>query len=189
MGSRADDDDRVRAGDADRDRVAEVVREAFAHGRLGADEVDDRLCRVLAARTRGELSRIVVDLPHPASGVPAGPITALLSTVHRQGPWTLPDRLTITAVLGSVRLDLSEAVVQSTRTTIVANAVMGSVILRVPDGVAVEMAGTSVAGSRKVARRPAAAPDAPVLRIEGTLVLGSVLVHRSRPPARGRRLR
>jgi hypothetical protein len=62
-------DDRFRASDADRDRVAGALREHYAAGRLTAGELDERLTKTLSARTLGELNRVLADLPG-ASRVP-----------------------------------------------------------------------------------------------------------------------
>jgi hypothetical protein len=59
-------DDRFRASDADRDRVADALREHYAAGRLTADELDERLTTALNARTLGELNRVLTDLPGAA---------------------------------------------------------------------------------------------------------------------------
>jgi len=56
-------DDRFRASDADRDRVADALREHYAAGRLSADELDERLTTALNARTLGELNGVLTDLP------------------------------------------------------------------------------------------------------------------------------
>ncbi|MDJ1134649.1 DUF1707 SHOCT-like domain-containing protein [Streptomyces iconiensis] len=53
----------VRASDADRDRVADILREALAEGRLDAEEHGERVGAVYAAKTVGELEPIVRDLP------------------------------------------------------------------------------------------------------------------------------
>jgi hypothetical protein len=53
----------LRAGDADRERVAGVLREAHAEGRLDLDELSTRLDSALAARTLGELAELTADLP------------------------------------------------------------------------------------------------------------------------------
>jgi Domain of unknown function (DUF1707) len=52
-----------RVGDADRNRTADLLKEAHAAGYLTLEEVDERLGAALAARTRGELDRLVTDLP------------------------------------------------------------------------------------------------------------------------------
>lgn len=53
----------VRASDADRDRVAEILRDALAEGRLTAEEHSERIDAVYAAKTVGELEPVVRDLP------------------------------------------------------------------------------------------------------------------------------
>ena len=53
----------VRASDADRDRVADILREALAEGRLDAEEHGQRIDAAYAAKTMGELEPIVRDLP------------------------------------------------------------------------------------------------------------------------------
>jgi hypothetical protein len=59
------------AGTADRERAVDVLKAGFAEGRLTQAEHDDRVARVYAARTYGELAPLVADLPAgPPGGVP-----------------------------------------------------------------------------------------------------------------------
>lgn len=53
------------AGDADRERVVDVLKDAFAEGRLTQDEYTYRIGHVYQARTLGELSLITADVPRP----------------------------------------------------------------------------------------------------------------------------
>lgn len=62
-----DDLPEMRASDAERERIAEVLRDALAEGRLGMDEFQERLDGAYAARTRGELVPLVRDLPQPGT--------------------------------------------------------------------------------------------------------------------------
>ena len=55
----------VRASDADRDAAAGLLNEAFAEGRLTADEHDQRLSAAYAARTWEQLRQLIADLPAP----------------------------------------------------------------------------------------------------------------------------
>jgi DUF1707 SHOCT-like domain len=58
----------LRASDADREYVAERLRNAAVEGRLLAEELEHRLEAAFAARTYGELSALISDLPreqHP----------------------------------------------------------------------------------------------------------------------------
>src|SRR5699024_3638460 len=57
----------IRASDADRDQVAERLREALAEGRLAPTEHEERLDALYKTKTIGEPSPITEDLPGPAS--------------------------------------------------------------------------------------------------------------------------
>jgi hypothetical protein len=53
----------MRAADSDRQRVAEALQTALNEGRLTLDEYDERLRDAYAARTYGELDRLLDDIP------------------------------------------------------------------------------------------------------------------------------
>ena len=57
--------DHIRVSDADRERVADRLREHFAEGRLSTDELDERIAAALSAKTFAELRRVTTDLPDP----------------------------------------------------------------------------------------------------------------------------
>ncbi len=56
-------DPRIRASDADRDRVTALLREHHAAGRLTAEEFGERMEQALDAKTMGELDDLLRDLP------------------------------------------------------------------------------------------------------------------------------
>ena len=97
-------DDRFRTSDADRDRVAALLRDHFAEGRLTREELDERLTATLSATTFGDLRRALADLPGPAP-VPRpphrlAPQAAPLRIARRRGPRMLPlAMLALVAVL------------------------------------------------------------------------------------------
>jgi hypothetical protein len=53
----------MRASDGDRDKVASVLREHYAQGRLTGEEFDERLDQLYTSKTHGELARLTSDLP------------------------------------------------------------------------------------------------------------------------------
>lgn len=61
-------DDHLRLGDEERERAAAELGEHYASGRLDHAEYSERLDRVWAARTRGELPAVFRDLPGPGYG-------------------------------------------------------------------------------------------------------------------------
>jgi DUF1707 SHOCT-like domain len=87
-------DDRIRVSDADRERVAERLREHFAQGRLSSEELDERISAALGAKIFGDLRRIMTDLPEPALVPPqasrSAPWTARRGVAFARGPRILP---------------------------------------------------------------------------------------------------
>jgi Domain of unknown function (DUF1707) len=116
----------LRASDADRDRVIELLRAAVADGRLDQAEFDERLDAALAARTIDALAPLTADLiaapgrdgalALPLTRTPTEPAAELLTirerhgSVRREGRWTLPHRLRLNTAWSDVMLDLTKAV-------------------------------------------------------------------------------
>lgn len=88
------------AASADRERAVGVLRAGFAEGRLSQDELDDRVGRVYAARTYGELWALTGDLP-AGPFVPAyGPVAVMSGPVARSSDgWRPAAALVITALI------------------------------------------------------------------------------------------
>lgn len=86
-------DDRIRVSDADRDRVADRLRDHFGEGRLTPDELDERLSATLNAKTFGDLRRIMSDLPGPSPVSPQPvqqPQQAAAPLITRRRPRIMP---------------------------------------------------------------------------------------------------
>ncbi len=67
------------ASDTERDRVCELLNDAFSKGRLTAGDLDERTSRALAARTHGDLEGVLHGLAPTGS-------SALWSTRPDRGP-------------------------------------------------------------------------------------------------------
>jgi hypothetical protein len=74
-------DQHLRLSDAERDQAAVTLAEHYAQGRLTTEEHSERLDRIWAARTRGELPPIFRDLPGPA---PQRPRVGAAAPVRRR---------------------------------------------------------------------------------------------------------
>jgi hypothetical protein len=67
-----------RASDAERDRIVDALQRHFADGRLSDEEFDERVDKVLRARTLRELYELTADLPElPVVDVPHLPLGAM----------------------------------------------------------------------------------------------------------------
>ena len=58
----------LRASRADRERVIDLLKAAFAQGRLDRNEFDARIGQALASRTYAELAAITADIPAELTG-------------------------------------------------------------------------------------------------------------------------
>jgi len=67
---------RLRASDADRERVVDTLKVAFVQGRLTKDEFDARVGQTLAARTYSDLTALTADIPARLTRLPAEPVQA-----------------------------------------------------------------------------------------------------------------
>ncbi|MFJ8795049.1 DUF1707 domain-containing protein [Streptomyces sp. NPDC102462] len=182
----------LRASDADRDRIADILRDALAEGRLTADEHAERVEGVLNAKTVGELEVFIRDLPaahgRPAASAYAPPrpapgaipteadanIVAVFSSAVRKGRWRAGRRMHAYSVFGSVEIDLSEAIFEYQQVVIKAVSVFGDVQIRVPENVSLRGTGGGMLGNFEVHTLDSAEPEAPVVYVDGWAVLGNV---------------
>ncbi|WP_431934221.1 DUF1707 SHOCT-like domain-containing protein [Nonomuraea jabiensis] len=172
-----------RASDADRDRVAAVLSEALATGRLTSVEHADRLDVAYAAKTVGELVPLTRDLPEvSASNVPAAieqqVIDSKFSKIVRKGRWVASRSTRLSARFGALIIDLSEAVLPGREITIETNAWFSKVIVRVPDNAHVIDEGASIFGKRNVTGGSQA--DGPLIRVTGSSKFSKVIVSRGK---------
>jgi hypothetical protein len=66
-------DSNLRASDAERSATVDLLRRHHAEGRLDTAELEERIERCYAAKTRGELDALTADLPGPHLGRPTRP--------------------------------------------------------------------------------------------------------------------
>src|ERR1700749_4287514 len=84
----------LRASHEDRDQIVEQLRVAGGDGRLDAEELEHRVEPALTARTYGQLSRLVADLP-AAPGTTARPKDVVRidcggGHARLEGHWAVP---------------------------------------------------------------------------------------------------
>ncbi|MGR4881878.1 DUF1707 domain-containing protein [Streptomyces sp. LARHCF249] len=182
----------LRASDADRDRIAQILADALAEGRLTSEEHSERLDSLYAVKTVGELEALVRDLPAPGAGhtsPPAAPayathtaagytetVVAVCSSSARKGRWR-PGALTrAVSVMGDISIDLTQAVFEQQVTEINVTCVLGNVEVLVPENVTLRGYGSGVLGNFEVRGegRGATDPQAPVVIVRGFALLGNI---------------
>ena len=183
----------MRVSDSDRERAADLLREAAGHGRITMDELDERLEVAYAAKTYGDLAAVTRDLPQPAQapgtaqrapvdrigGTPGAKFSlAILSGARRAGRWVVPPSYVAVAVMGGVELDLREAQFSQPEVTIHAYTVMGGIEITVPEDVDVDVSGVAFMGGFDHNASGPGVPGAPRLRVLGFALMGGVEVRR-----------
>lgn len=182
-----------------RTRIVDALTQHFAQDDLTMEELEQRLSLVYAARTPSALSAVLDGLPSLTPSVPAAAtipdqepspmvrreeghrwrtFIALMSGVTRKGPWIVPRRLHAIALMGGIELDFRSARLTHQVTEVSIVTIMGGAALIVPPGVRVESDGFAILGGFDDA--PSALttsdPNAPVIRVRGLAIMGSVEV-------------
>lgn len=188
----ADDHGSMRASDTDRERVAEILRDAAAEGRITLDELDERLDETYRARTYAELAPITEDLPVPDNGgtVAARPgvpstsgsgevleLKAKAGTIARRGNWRVPGRIVVVNPYGDTRLNFREATLLNSVIEIDLTASWGDAKLVLPEGATAEIeVDTSWFGSVDSRVPEIRAASGPHFKITGSVKGGSLKV-------------
>ncbi|MFJ9953280.1 DUF1707 domain-containing protein [Kitasatospora sp. NPDC091207] len=128
-----------RAGDADREAVAEQLRVAAGEGRIDLGELEERLDRAFAARTYPELDVLVADLGGRTAGDdPEDEDVLVLRTrrnnIVQRGRWTVPRRIIAECRLPLITIDFTNAVCVHREVTVEAVTGLGHIRLIVPRG-------------------------------------------------------
>jgi hypothetical protein len=171
----------VRASDADRDRVLDVLRDAAADGRLTAGEFDERMEAALSSRTLGELAVLTADLQPRPRAAPAQAedvvrIDQRGGSVRRAGGWVVPRRLELRPSWSDVTLDFTEAVIVADTLVIDMHMRGGSLILVTKPGIVVDVDALAVRYT-DVEIGPEAEPGVPVIlrvRLTGRMRYGYI---------------
>ena len=190
-----------------RSHAIDLLSEHFAQDHLSLDEFERRVTEVHGATSMESLKALLRDLPsgnvpatldstagaevapRVAASVSAGRVKehdrtlSVFSETKRQGRWVPARDNQVIAVFGSAVLDLREALLGPGETVIKCYSVLGSVEVIVPEGMYVECGGSAFLGSFEQHENSPVSmnPDAPVVRIEGIAVLGSVEIEFREP--------
>jgi hypothetical protein len=190
----------MRASDADRDRVIDILRAATADGRLTADEFNERMEAALASRTFRELAPLTADLATaPARRAPASPapgpgpepepaedvirIDQRGGSVQRTGRWVVPQRMELRPSWCDVTIDFTDAVIRHDTLHVDMRMRGGSLILVVGPGIVVD-ANLLVTRYTDVIIHPVTEPDTPVrlrIHLAGRMRYGYIEARYGRP--------
>ncbi|AZZ40173.1 DUF1707 SHOCT-like domain-containing protein [Acidipropionibacterium jensenii] len=200
----ADNDPQMRISDADRARLADLLDDAYADGRLDQSEHGERMTAALDARTVSDIAPLVGDLAPletvmPSAGAPAGMalvptdrasvlppiipgtqqdrISTMIGDVNRGAGSILAVHTEISNGLGDVRLDLTQMSMAAHDVEVEIHSFMGDVILMVPEGIRVIDQTSRFLGDSKLHGMPPCPASAPTVTLTGFMALGDVRVY------------
>lgn len=180
----------------ERERTIALLSDRFAQGELEIEEFEERVTLAHRAQAVEELAALLADLSPPpselataqslavASNAPErGEATAIFGGTRREGAWSVPRHLRVTAFFGGVELDLRTARLPPGPVDLDVTATFGGVQVIVPPTLAVEVHGTAIFGGFEHMDRTSSSPDPdlPVVRIHGRALFGGVSVETRLP--------
>lgn len=194
-------DHRLRAADADRELVHQILSAAMTSGALTPSEYEERALKASTAKTFGDLDALTDDLPvgklgvplprpgdpyptgvtRPGTGSGRKPVRhrlAIMSGSELKGRAAVADQLEATAIMGGVEIDLREVEFTEPVLTVQCVAIMGGVDVIVPPDVTLEVGGLAIMGGFESKAEGPGRPGAPTVHVTGFALMGGVDVKR-----------
>jgi hypothetical protein len=199
--------------DVERERVIQTLCAQYANDNLTTQELEARFDLAYKAASAADLDALLANLPvlpAPAStrstrSVPPAPVAtpfygvapageaprekrtlAVMSEIKKVGEWVPARRNVVWAIMGSAELDLREALLSQGEIEIDITAVMGEVKVIVPPGLRIACDGVAIMGEFKELHSAGTEdPGAPLVRIHGMALMGSVSVKTRLPGESG----
>jgi predicted membrane protein len=185
------------------DRPIETVREEtidqlivnYSHGVISAEAFERRLDQAMSSESHQQIVALVADLSLKADTKYSDKkehqftpsyttncsddvlsLKSILGNIERSGQWYVPKIITLQNILGESTLDFTDAVFQHQNVTIKVNCILGSSAIYVPENVNVVCKTYGIISSIENKAPSMANRQAPIITIEGKVVLGSLNV-------------
>lgn len=177
----------------EKERARGVLADGYARDLIDQDALEDRLEAVERARTVAELRALTAELVGEADGATTAALVpvstarpeklgVLFGSVERHGGWSVPSRMRVRALFGSVVLDLRTATLPDGPVELEVSVTFGSLDVIVPPGWQIDNRCGAILASVEQDDSHGAPGRAPrVLRLSGRAVFGSVSVRERLP--------
>ncbi|MEV7990946.1 DUF1707 domain-containing protein [Streptomyces sp. NPDC086077] len=167
-------------GEDDRETAVRRLQKAYTEELISHAELDERLHQALTARAHGELVSALASLPEEHPGT-TSVITAAGGRIRRRGAWRVPRTLKIESAYGTVRLDLSRAIIDHPVVDIELQLGTGGARIRVPRDAVVDVEGVRTEWKDLRYKAPLRSrPGAPRIRLSGTMGFGRLRIRHAR---------
>lgn len=162
----------------DRQRATEFLKELYAAGDIDAARFDTGLSALLAADSDADVALVMRDLPAPVAFTdPDRRLTEKLEIhggvrgVRLTGRWQLAKETHVSAELGNVRIDLTDAELDDRVVDLHVYTGWGRITVIVPRGVAVQVVHHRGGVDSKL---EPLVPGLPVIRLDATTNIGRI---------------
>jgi hypothetical protein len=175
------------ATDEARERAIRILTDAYAYDVIGDAEFERRLEMLGKSVATSSINAVVADLPieggvarraqeYGTMAPREGRIAGLMSETRRTGPWRVPERLAVRAIMCDMKVDLRYAAVPP-HCEISVTAIMSSVAVIVAPGTLVDfdvnpIMGAAGSGADDFFRDPSSAH----IRVRGQAIMAEVRV-------------
>jgi hypothetical protein len=177
-----------------RERVIQVLTDAFANDLISVAELEERLEKAYRATSAEEAMALVAGLQQRSAAAPAGGdagpyalshhqepqrerFLSIMSAQSRRGVWAVPRALDVVGVFSDTTIDLTSATLPKDIIDLHVNVVFANMTIVVPQGLrVVNRVGAFAASVESEAALDLAPmkPGAPVVRITGNCVFGNL---------------
>lgn len=188
----------LRVSDGEREHVGMLLQRAVGLGMLSLGEFTERMDTALAAKTRGDLNTVLIDLPgirlvgqnpmpqpYPKAPPAAAPgqgnvIRTFMSGVTRRGTWQVPPSMRLNCCLGSVTLDFTQAIMSTQVVELRLDDICSSLTLILPSAATVDLNDLELIGSSTTNKVRTGPPIGPLhVVVCGRVWFGSVTAKQS----------
>lgn len=184
----------MRAADADRAIVTDLLSAAYAEGRLTREEHDTRLAQAMAAKTFDDLRGLTIDLvPGSNTGRTVGAFSsagapvvdrsgdtseaettfAVFGGMQRAGSWRARRNISNITLFGGSKFDFRDAAFTSDQVILNVFCAFGGVDVVVPEGVNVRNETVAIFGGTDV-KNITPAPGGPTVVLKGLVLFGGI---------------
>jgi hypothetical protein len=167
-------------------RATEFVKELYAAGDIDAGRLDASMTGILAANTEAELADVVRALPPPVPFTSADRRLTRPLEIHSgtgrlrlAGRWQVGKETHVSAELGSVTIDLSDAEFDANVIDLHVYTGWGSITIVIPHGLGVQI--IRHRGGLD-SRLEAPVPGLPLIRLDLTTNIGRIRLRHPDPP-------
>lgn len=154
------------------DQAVEKLQQAYAHGLLSEQELDEKMHKAITAKKIEELEELLVESFEEE--VREDKLSAIVGGLEKNGHFVVGKSLSIKAILGGCSIDFRKAVFLHQETIIYATAILGGIDMIVPADARIILEGSPIIGGISQESPKKLPDDAPRIRIKAKAIMAGI---------------